>query len=105
MGKMTRFEIENQVLRDKIRAAQYLLLDETREGHYKAPYTCGYLSVLDTTIKNAVEDGAYQPTKVFRIRYTDGTIGYVLYSKTETIEDAERKKKLYGGDYVIEVAE
>ena len=105
MGKLKRLEIENKVLRDKIRVAQYLLMDGTKESYYKAPYTCGYLDVLDSTIQNAVEYGDYQPTKVFRIGYADGTIGYVLCSKAKAIENAEKKKNKYGGDYNIELAE
>ena len=46
MGKLKRLEIENKVLRDKIRVAQYLLMDETEKDYRKTPYIFGYLSVL-----------------------------------------------------------
>ena len=105
MGKLKRLEIENKVLRDKIRVAQYLLMDETEKDYRKTPYIFGYLSVLDVSIKSAVEYGNYLPTKVFCIRYADGTVGYALYRKTEAVEDAERKKDMYGGSYTIEEVE
>ena len=102
---LKRLEIENKVLRDKIRVAQYLLMDETEKDYRKTPYIFGYLSVLDVSIKSAVEYGDYLPTKVFCIRYADGTVGYALYRKTEAVEDAERKKDMYGGSYTIEEVE
>ena len=61
MGKLKRLEIENKVLRDKIRVAQYLLMDETEKDYRKTPYIFGYLCVLDVSAerKKDMYGGSY----------------------------------------------
>ena len=104
MKKLTReqLEIRNLTLTDYIKAASYILSDQTTDGYFKVGYTEALLNNAERAVEGNIAINGFRPLEKWRIRYADGSVGYQLYSKGLAIEKAEKNKTEYGGSYMIE---